>query len=58
MKTSHSLATLKSRLPEPARALRLGRLCIPLCIVVGLTAEPVLQWLVSFLSALPIPFAL
>lgn len=52
--------TLAKQLPEPARALRIARLLIPLCIFVGLAAEPVAQWLVSFLSALPIriPFAL
>lgn len=45
-------------LPEPARALRLARLLIPLCIFVGLTAEPILEWLIPVLSALPLPFSL
>ena len=56
MKTPESSAfpTLRHRLPEPARMLRLGRLLIPLCILVGLLAEPVLHWLIPILSALPV----
>lgn len=49
---------LTRQIPEPARALRLARLLIPLCVFVGLFAEPFARWLVSFLSALPLPFAL
>ncbi|MBC8012439.1 MAG: hypothetical protein H7067_20340 [Burkholderiales bacterium] len=36
---------LVARLPEPAQALRLARLLIPLCLVVGLLAAPVARWL-------------
>jgi hypothetical protein len=50
--------TLVRNLPEPARALRIARLLIPMCIFVGLVTEPALLWLVSFLSSLPLPFAL
>ncbi len=49
---------LARQIPEPARALRLARMLIPLCVFVGLFAEPFARWLVSFLSALPLPFAL
>jgi hypothetical protein len=53
-----SYPNLIRNLPEPARALRLARLLIPMCVFVGLTAEPFLQWFISVLSALPLPFAL
>jgi hypothetical protein len=49
---------LARQIPEPARALRLARLLVPLCVLVGLAAEPTILWLVSFLSSLPLPFAL
>jgi|GEM_PF-4281221 hypothetical protein len=48
---SHALIR---QLPEPARALRIARLLIPLCILGGLLAEPFLHWLVPILSALPL----
>ena len=37
--------SLARHLPEPARALRLARLLIPLSLLAGLAAEPVLRWL-------------
>lgn len=49
--------TLLRNLPEPARALRLARLLIPLCVFTGLVTEPLLRWLIPVLSALPLPFA-
>ena len=54
MNLHSAFPTLARHLPEPARALRLARLLIPLCILVGLTAEPLLRWLVPILSALPL----
>lgn len=45
---------LPHRLPEPARMLRLARLLIPLCLLVGLGAEPFLHWLIPILSGLPL----
>lgn len=58
MKLTSDFTARLRQLPEPARALRLARLMIPLCILVGLTAEPFAQWLISFLSAFPIPIRL
>ncbi len=54
MNLRSDLPTLARQIPEPARALRLARLLIPLCIFVGLTAEPFLQWVIPVLSALPL----
>ena len=50
--------TLARQMPEPARALRLARILIPLCILTGLVTEPLLHWLIPALSAIPLPFAL
>ena len=50
--------TFARQMPEPARALRLARLLIPLCILTGLVTEPLLQWLIPALSALPLPVSL
>lgn len=56
MKLHDAFPTLVRNLPEPARALRLARLLIPLSLFVGITAEPVIRWLIPVLSALPLPF--
>lgn len=45
------LHALLGRLPEPPRALRLARLLIPLCIAVGLIAEPALRWFLRSIGA-------
>lgn len=48
---SRRLETLAGRLPEPPRALRLARLLIPLCLTIGLLAEPVLRWFLRVIGA-------
>lgn len=55
MKSFLDTSSLSRRVPPPARVLRLARLTIPLCIIVGWMAEPAARWLVDFLSAFPVP---
>jgi hypothetical protein len=45
------LAASMGRLPTPERALRLARLLIPLSLLTGLLAEPLLRWLLRALGA-------
>ena len=45
------LDELSAQLPDPARALRLARFLIPVCIVTGLVTEPLLRWVLRLIGA-------
>lgn len=47
-----TLSRLARFLPEPARALRLARLLIPLCLFAGIVLEPLYHWTLTRLGAM------
>lgn len=47
-----TLSRLARFLPEPARALHLARLLIPLCLFAGIVVEPLYRWVFTKLGAM------